>query len=178
MLPVDLVIVFTILLIVFIVMTTVYGFVAGVPYVPTPVYVARAMVDLARLRGTETVVDIGAGNGRVLIEAKRKHPSIDATGIELAPTVWLLGIVNIFLSGMRIRFVRGNALVHDMSGADAIFLYLSPSLMATLEDKFDRELRPGTVVISHAFSFPRRQPTAMTALPGWIGKKTIRRYEW
>lgn len=178
MLPIDLVIVFVILLIVFVVLTTAYGFVAGVPYVPTPIPVARAMVDLARLRGSENVMDIGAGNGRVLIEAKRKHPGIDATGIELAPTVWLLGKVKILLSGMRIRFIRGNALSYDMRGADVIFLYLSPSLMAQLEDKFDRELKPGTVVISHAFSFPRRQPTEMTALPGWIGKKTIRRYEW
>ncbi|NOS66854.1 MAG: N-6 DNA methylase [Candidatus Peribacteraceae bacterium] len=178
MLPVDLVIIFTMLLIIGMMVTSVYGFIAGVPYVPTPHPVARAMVDLARLRGTENVMDIGAGNGRVLIEAKRKHPSIDATGIELAPTVWLLGKLNIFLSGIRIRFIRGNAFDHDMSRTDVIFLYLSPAVMAKLEDKFDRELKPGTVVISHAFTFPRRQPVEMTALPGWMGKKTIRRYEW
>ena len=178
MLPVDIVILFTILLVIALLTTAAYGFIGGVPYVPTPKSVARAMVDLARLQGSEKVFDIGAGNGRVLIEAKRKHPSIEATGIELAPTVWLLGRLTILLSGLRVRLIRGNGLAHDLSGADTIFLYLSPSLMATLEQKFDRELRPGTVVVSHAFSFPRRQPTELVTLRRWSGKKTLRRYEW
>jgi len=177
-LPVDLAIAFTTLLVLAIVVTATYGFIGGVPYVPTPKFVARVMVDLAHLRGSETVVDLGAGNGRVLIEAKRRHSAIDATGIELAPTVWLLGWITILLSGQNVRLLRGNALTYDVSGANVIFLYLSPSLMATLEDKFDHELASGTVVISHAFSFPRRQPTETMILSHWSGKKTIRRYAW
>lgn len=174
----DIVIVLATLLVLVIVITSVCCFVGGVPYVPTPKFVARAMVDLARLKGSESVVDMGAGNGLILIEAKRRHPGVAATGIEIAPTVWFLGRVNILLSGQKMRLLCGNALNYDASGADAIFLYLLPALMASLEEKFDRELKPGTVVISHAFKFPRRQPTETVVLPHWSGKKTIRRYEW
>lgn len=168
----------TALLILIIVVTVVYWLIGGVPYVPTPKFVARAMVDLARFSGSEKVIDIGAGNGRLLVEAKRKHPSIEATGVEISPTVWLLGLLTVLASGQKVRLSLGNALNCHMGGADVIFLYLSPAFMKTLEEKFDRELRPGTVVISHAFSFPRRQPTEIAALPHWSGKKTIRRYEW
>lgn len=176
--PVDLVIFFTILLIVVIVLTTVYAFIGGVPYVPTSRSIAQDMVDVARLKGNERVFDLGAGNGRILIEAKRKYPGLTATGIELAPTVWLLGLITIFLSRVKVRFLRGNALTTDVRNADVIFLYLSGGLLGKLEEKFDRELRPGTVVISHAFRFPTRQPVEIVKIEKWSGKKTILRYEW
>ncbi len=176
--PVDLVILFTILLIVVIVLTTAYAFIGGVPYVPTSRSIARDMVDVARLKGAERVFDLGAGNGRILIEAKRKYPGLTATGIELAPTVWLLGLMTIFLSRVNVRFLRGDARTVDLRDADVIFLYLSGGLLGELEGKFDRELRPGTVVISHAFRFPRRQPVEVVTLDRWSGKKTVLRYVW
>ncbi|MSR87021.1 hypothetical protein EXS70_02505 [Candidatus Peribacteria bacterium] len=176
--PVDLVIVLVTMVVVIIGVTALFAFLGRVPYVPTPGSTARAMVTLARLKGNEKVFDLGAGNGRILIEAKRMHPSLDATGIEFSPTVWLLGIVTILLSGQRVAFFRRDARKIDLRDADAIFLYLSPHLMAQLEDKFDQELRPGTVVISHAFRFPRRQPVEVTKVQRWNGLKTILRYEW
>ncbi len=175
---VDLVIAGTMILIVFIVVTSIYGFIAGVPYVPTSRSVAKAMVRLARLRGSERVFDLGAGNGRILIEAKRSHPGITATGFEIAPSVWCLGVLTIFLSRQKIAFFRSDARKASMNAADIIFLYLSPGLMAQLEEKFDRELRPGTVVVSHAFRFPRRRPQEVVTLDRWWGKKTLLRYQW
>ncbi len=178
MLSVDLFIIFTTILVLVMGVTAVYCFIGGVPYVPTPMFMVRAMVDAARLHGSERVFDLGAGNGRVLIEAKRRCPSITATGVEISPVVWLYGRVMIRWSRQKVRFVRGNALTQDLRDADVIFLYLSTALMAALEEKFDRELRPGTVVISHAFEFPRRQPTEKMIVQHWSGKKTVRRYVW
>lgn len=177
-LTVDLVILGVGLLIVVIVMTTVYAFAVGVPYVPTPASIARSMVDIARLKGNEKIFDLGAGNGRILIEAKRKHPKVKATGVEFSPAVWLLGRMTILWNGMKITWLRKDARKVSLRTADAIFLYLTPGLLGVLEDKFDKELRPGTVVISHAFRFPRRKPTKVVKLPRWSGKKTILRYEW
>ena len=176
--PVDAVIVLVTLMILFISLTAVYGFIAGVPFVPTGRSMVRSMIDLARLSGSENVFDVGAGDGKILIATKRRHPAVTATGIELSPTVWLLGKFKILLSGQRITFLRRNAFDCDLRNADTIFLYLWPDLMVALEDKFDRELKPGTVVISHAFRFPRRQPTEVIKLQRWSGKKTLLRYEW
>jgi len=50
--------------------------------------------------------------------------------------------------------------------------------MEDLAAKFDRELRPGTTVVSYAFSFPGREPRAMKTVPWLQGKREIRVYKW
>ncbi len=147
-----------------------------VPYVPTSSEAAVAMVKLAGLTGGETVVDLGAGDGRLLLHTRRTVPGVRSIGVELVPTVWLLG----WLRTRRARragdvtWILGNALTADVRSADVVYLYVAPHLMATLEDKFDRELRPGTVVIANTFSFPRRRPEAESR----VGSVPIRRYVW
>ena len=178
MLAVDLVIVCTALLIVILAVTGVYGLFVRVPFVPTPASVARAMVDAARLRGDERVYDLGAGDGTILIQAKRAHPAIMATGVELVPTVWLLGRLKIWRSRLDVSFLRKNVMDIDVRDAGAIFLYLSPAMLARLEPKFNAELRPGTIVVSHAFTFPSRTPTDVVKLPGPVMQRTLYRYVW
>lgn len=148
------------------------------PFLPSSRKVVRAMIDFAELRGTETVVDLGAGDARILIAAKKKYPSIRAVGIEILPLVWLLGRLNIFLSRRDIEWRRGNALTQDVREADCVFLYLFPKVMKTLQEKFDRELRPGTKVISYVFRFPGRKPLRELTVPWLGGKNVLRLYRW
>lgn len=178
MLVVDIVIVSTILLVAALVVTGVYSFILRVPFVPTPRVVAQAMVHCARLKGDERVYDLGAGDGTILINAKRMHPGISAVGVELVPTVWMLGRFKIWCSGKAVRFLRKNAMDVDLGDANAIFLYLLPTMLARLERKFDAELRPGTTVISHAFKFPSRSPEEVVKIPGGIMQRTLYRYTW
>src|SRR5688572_17616104 len=74
--------------------------VLGVPFVPTPRPVARAMVKMAGLKGNETVVDLGAGSGTIIREAKRQFPTIRESGYEIVPTIWLLGRLANILTGV------------------------------------------------------------------------------
>lgn len=178
MLLVDVVILGVSVMIMLLIVTSVYAWLAGIPSVPTPRSSAQAMVRLARLRGSERVFDIGAGHGRILIEAKRLHPGITAVGIEYSPTVWLLGRLTVLCSRQQVTLLCGDGWKTDLRDADALFLYLSPKLMASLEDKLDRELRPGTVVIAHAFRFSRRQPKETIIVQTMTRKQTLMRYEW
>ncbi len=149
-----------------------------VPYVPTPRRVARKMVELAELRGGETVYDLGAGDGRLLIEAKRKVPGVRAIGIEFVPTIWLLGKLCTWWSGEHVELRLGNALRANLRDADCIFLYLIPSLMKKMEKKFQEELRPGTRIVSYAFSLPGKTPVRKVPVP-WLGEeKHLLVYEW
>lgn len=145
-----------------------------VPYIPTSRAIVQAMVQLARLQGRETVIDLGAGDGRILIEAVRSYPGITAIGIEYVPTVWLLGTFVIWRSRIPVTLRLGDALTADVANADVIFLYVLPSLMHKLEQKFQKELRKGTVIVSHSFSFPGRRAEEEVV----TGGKTIRRYVW
>ncbi|MDD5040863.1 MAG: class I SAM-dependent methyltransferase [Candidatus Peribacteraceae bacterium] len=140
--------------------------------------VAEEMVRFAGLEGTETVYDIGAGDGRILLTAKRLHPHVRAVGWEYVPTVWLLGKFRIWWSGQEVTFRLGDSRTQDMHDADCIFLYLYSTVMSSLEEKFDRELKPGTKVLSHVFPFPHRQPVAQKEVSWLKGRSKIYLYQW
>ncbi len=158
----------------FLVTVTYHLVVLRCPFVPTSRKTARAMVDLAKLRGTERVYDLGAGDGAVLIEAKRRHPGITAIGIERVITVRCLGKLRIRLSRVQVDLRQGDIFRTSVRDADAIFLYVVPHLMERLEKKFDAELKPGTVVVSHAFRFPHHRLDE-----AWgVGEGEVYRYVW
>ncbi len=144
-----------------------------VPYVPTGRAMTRAMVALADLKDGQTAIDLGAGDGRLLQEAVTKHPGVRAIGVELVPTVWMWGWLRTRGTG-RVKFLLGNALTADLTGVDVVFLYMMPSIMEKLEQRFDRELRPGAVVVSNAFRFPHRIPEREEKVNG----KTVLKYVW
>jgi cyclopropane fatty-acyl-phospholipid synthase-like methyltransferase len=149
-----------------------------VPYVPSPWPVVDAMVRLADMKPGETVYDLGAGDCRLPIAAKRACPRARAIGLECTPTVFLWGKLRTALSrtGAECRF--RNAFRQDLSDADVIFTYLSPSVMREFLPKFQTELRPGTRIISHSFTLPEREPAQ--TVPVRIGKKEklVRLYRW
>lgn len=136
------------------------------------------MVDFADLKGDEVVYDLGAGDGRLLIAAKQKHPNITAKGFELAPPVYLWGLLKILVSRTGAKLSMRNFFQQDVSDADCIFLYLMPGAMKTLEKKFGRELKSGTKIISHAFVFPDRKPVKTMPVPWLSGTKKLMLYIW
>lgn len=138
-----------------------------VPYVPTPMPVVRHMIELAELKGNETVYDLGCGDARILITAKRKYPGIRAIGYELPLGIYFLAKCKVWLSRLPVDVRMQDFRKADMGDADVLFLYLVPEVFSSLERKFERELRPGTRVISHGFEFPGKTPTRVERCPLW-----------
>ncbi len=159
-------------------LTGVSHFFVGAPYVPTPARIMDQMFALARLKGAEVIYDLGAGDARFLIEAKRRYPGIVAKGCEIVPTIWLLGRLRIWWSGQYVRLTRDNALAMDVADADVIFLYLTPPLMSKLLPSFRRTLRPGTIVVTHAFALPGLEPEETVQVRAWRRTKTLYRYRF
>ena len=153
-------------------------FFIGVPYVPTSRKIAEHMVNCAMLQGHERVYDLGAGDGAILRVAKRKHPGIHATGVELLPTVWFIGKMRMILFGPRFDLRLSSMFNCSVRDADVIFLYLFPHVMERLAKKFDVELKPGTRVVSHGFSFPGRTPEQTFRVPAYRRTKFIHLYRW
>jgi hypothetical protein len=158
--------------------TAAWGIFLRVPSVPTPMNIVHAMSDLADLSGHETVMDLGAGDGRLLIAAKKKYPGIRAIGCELNSPVWMLGIIRALILRAKIELHLRSLLKEDLTQADVVFLYLFPELMQRLYQKFEHELKPRTLIISYMFRLPGREPIGTKEVRGYWGKATVYVYQW
>ena len=120
--------------------------ITGAPFVPSKRSTADAMISLAHIQKGDTVYDLGSGNGKLLLLAAQKDAR--AIGYEINPLL-------VLLSNMRGTHTRWknfwNADIHD---ADVIFVYLLPWKMDRLAKKLQKELKPGTTIVSNSFIFP------------------------
>ncbi|MEM0120497.1 MAG: class I SAM-dependent methyltransferase [Thermoprotei archaeon] len=130
-----------------------------VPFVPSPYPVVRRMLEVAGVRRGEVVLDLGAGDGRILVEAVRRYEAY-AVGVEDNPKRILLASRNIERSGVsdKARLLRQNLLEADLKSADVVTLYLLPEINRVLLPKIVRELKPSARIVTHDFPLPSIKP--------------------
>jgi len=123
-----------------------------VPFITTPEEVVERMLELAGTRADDLVVDLGSGDGRIVIIAARKFGA-RGLGIELDQRLVEKSRDNARAAGVadRVSFVQGDVLTADISKASVVTVYLLPGLISQLQQRFTGELRPGTRIVSHAF---------------------------
>jgi methylase of polypeptide subunit release factors len=111
------------------------------------------MLRLGAVTASDTVYDLGSGDGRVVIEAARKFGA-RGTGIELNPKLVALSRTNAERAGVadRVRFVQQDLFETNLADATVITLYLSPNLNLRLRPAL-LKLKPGTRIVSHASDF-------------------------
>ena len=122
------------------------------PFITTPPEVVERMLELAGTRADDLVVDLGSGDGRIVIAAARKYGA-RGLGIELDGKLVRRSRENAEAASVadKVRFVEGDVLVADLSQATVVTVYLLPALMGQLQARFIDELAPGTRIVSHAF---------------------------
>lgn len=125
------------------------------PWNTTSLRKVRKMLTMADVQPGEVVYDLGAGDGRVLFVAAREFGA-RAVGIEIDALRCLLIRAGITLRGMgdRVRIIRGNFRDQDISGADVLAFYLLERTNDDMRDTFERDLRPGTRIVSNRFPIP------------------------
>ena len=139
------------------------GYYISVPFVPTPMEVVREMLRVAGLKPGETVLDLGCGDGRVLVVAAKEFGA-RAIGIELRSDLVSKAALNAIKEDVRDRvlIIHGNFFELRLPPADVIFLYLLTSVNERLRPKLEREAKPGTRIVSHDFE-----------VVGWRPKKIV-----
>ena len=121
-----------------------------VRYEPSAPEVVTAMLELAQVTEKDTVVDLGCGDGRIPIEAARRYGARGVC-IDIDPRRIAEARDNAAAAGVieRIEFREGDAMKTSLAGATVVTLFLSPDLNLALRPKLERELPPGTRVVSH-----------------------------
>lgn len=140
----------------------IYGFIIaprrGSPYAPTRADRAETALALAGAAPGELLVDLGSGNGAVLIAAAQR--GLRARGVEINPFL-------VWYSRRRIRrlgldhlaaVAREDFFSHPLGDADIVFLYLVPYTMARLSEKMREEASTGARIIANRFPLPGWTP--------------------
>ncbi|MCS7104074.1 MAG: methyltransferase domain-containing protein [Thermofilaceae archaeon] len=139
---------------------------AELPYLPSPETVVRKALDIAELKDDETLVDLGCGDGRVLVIAARYYGAF-AVGVELNPLLVKLAQRECRLAGVesRTEIVAADLFTFDVSPFDVIYVYPSPSITRRLEFKLQVECKQGCRVILHDHPLPSVEPLTVVSIP-------------
>jgi methyltransferase family protein len=123
-------------------------------YIPTPSEVVTAMLQMASVGKNDIVYDLGSGDGRIVIAAVRDFGAKRGVGIELDAARVQEAVALARQAGVsdRVEFRRQDFFETDMRDATVVTLYLGEAINLRVRPKLQNELRPGTRVVSHAFS--------------------------
>ena len=131
-------------------------------FVPTPQEVVDAMLKLAKVSKNDVIYDLGSGDGRIPITAAKTYGA-RGVGIDIDPQRIKEATENLKTAGVgdRVKFLNqdlfttpigeASVVTTDISEATVVTLYLLPSLNVKLIPKLNKELKPGTRIVSHAF---------------------------
>jgi len=149
------------------------GMFLDVPFVPTDEGVIKAMLDLAEVGPQDLLYDLGSGDGRIVVAAARERDT-RSIGVEIDP----LRIADAmeYAADTRVEylvdFIEEDIFTVDFSEATVVTLYLLDSINLQLRPRLLSELRPGTRIVSHAFSMGDWIPDDLLEVGG------IKIYKW
>ena len=133
-----------------------------VPYVPTPQVTVDEMLRLANVGPQDFVLDLGSGDGRIVITAARKFGA-RGLGVDLDFHLVIQSEGNAQRAGVedRANFLQQDLFKTDLAQATVITMYLLPSVTSKLRPRL-LELKPGTRIVSHDFDLQDWKPDRKT----------------
>ena len=146
-----------------------------VPFVATPQETVDRMLSMAKVGPNDYLIDLGSGDGRIPIAAAKKFGT-KAMGVDLNPVRIAESNANAKEAGVtdKVEFKQGDLFQQDISKASVLTMYLLPDINLKLRPKIWSDLKPGTRIVSHAFSMGDWTPDATTTAPD--GRNTV--YLW
>lgn len=121
-------------------------------FVPTPQKVVDKMLELAEVKKTDLVYDLGCGDGRIVVTAAKKY-GCKAIGFDIDPQRIEESLENVKKNdvGKLVEIKNEDIFTLDLSKANVITLYLLPSLNVKLIPQLEK-LKPGSRIVSHSFN--------------------------
>jgi hypothetical protein len=120
------------------------------PYVQSPRGVVEAMLDLAGVRKGDYLIDLGSGDGRIILTAAAKYGA-SGFGVDIDPRLVRLSNQAAQAAGLaaRARFIEQDLFKTELAPATVLTLYLLPEFNMVLRPRLLEQLKPGTRIVSH-----------------------------
>lgn len=135
------------------------------PYVPTPQVVVDEMLKMANVTGKDFVVDLGSGDGRMIITAAKTFKA-NGLGVDIDRKLVDLSNKQAKADGVddRVKFIEQDMFKADIGKATVVTLYVLPDFMEKLRPKLLAELKPGTRIVAHDYYMPEWYPDRQFSL--------------
>lgn len=148
------------------------------PYVPTPMSLVETMLEYGSVKPSDTVYDLGSGDGRIVIAAAQKFGA-RGVGVEMIPELCRTAERRIRELGLqdRVRIVQGSALHVDLSPATVVTMYLLTSSNARLKPILEKYLKPGARVVSTDYPITGWKETRLKLVKAGSAEHKIYVYE-
>jgi len=123
------------------------------PYVPTPQYIVDRMLQMAAVTAADYVIDLGSGDGRIVITAAQQFGA-RGMGVDISEKLVDLATTNSHKERVsdKVRFLRQDAFKTDIARASVLTLYLLPRFVLDLRPRMLAQLKPGARIVSHDYS--------------------------
>jgi protein-L-isoaspartate O-methyltransferase len=130
------------------------------PFSATPQEVVDRMLQMAEVKKTDVVYDLGSGDGRLVITAAKRYGS-RGVGIDIDPALITQSRANARKEGVEnlVEFRQQDALTVDVSPASVVTLYLLSGANLKLRPTLQKQLKPGSRIVSHQFGMGDWVPT-------------------
>ncbi len=148
------------------ILSLIYSFLSGSPYVPTKLKEINFILKEACLKKGKLFIELGCGNGLVVRSAVKNY-KVKGLGVDVNPIlIWQAKfLIKIQKVNGEIKFYRQNIFNTDLTDADYIYLFLLPPIIKKLIPKFENELKKKTLVISHGFKIQGWEKKLIKILP-------------
>ncbi len=135
------------------------GQASDVPYVPTPMNVVDAMLELGKVGPGDFLIDLGSGDGRISIRAASRFGT-RGFGVDLDDKLVRMALDGARRQGVqdKVTFEARNIFATDISRATVVTAYLLNSVNLRLRPELFAQLKPGTRIVSHDFDFGNWEP--------------------
>jgi precorrin-6B methylase 2 len=130
----------------------------GAPYVPTLNKQRETALDLLKLKPGQTLIDLGSGDGAMLVAAAKR--GINVVGYEINPLLVYISWVRTRRYRGRVKIIYGNFWQKKWPQADAVFVFLTDRYMKRLDQNMQNRFKNKAKLVTYGFSIPDKKPAS------------------
>ncbi|KKQ36938.1 MAG: hypothetical protein US54_C0049G0011 [Candidatus Roizmanbacteria bacterium GW2011_GWA2_37_7] len=129
----------------------IYSWLKGAPYVATQKKSLDSIIQHARIKDGQRIVELGSGDGRFLLEVAKKYKII-GLGVDINPIPILKARIFARMQKVSsVTFLLKDIRETDLTSADVIYIFLFPKLVQAIQDNLLKNTKRNALIISHGF---------------------------